>query len=141
MNVGSGKNNGNTFAKATRAFVTRISVLEEDLNSPPTRMAEAALSWARANQVSLSAKVRSPLRAASAGAKPDSSMVLSPSTVPPICLAISAAVNRGLDPSFINNLVLLAEDNDARLPALGHGFFDNRVAHDRQSIPGPAKVR
>src|SRR5215208_559706 len=110
-NVGSGKNNGNTLAKATRALVTRISVLEEHLNSPPTRMAEAALCWARANQVSLSAKVRSPFRAASAGAKPDSSIVPSPSTVPPICPAISAAVNRGLGPSFIQNLVFLAEDD------------------------------
>src|SRR5689334_18862951 len=112
VNVGSGKNNGNTLAKATRAFVTRTSVLDEDLNSGPTRMAEAALCWARENQVSLSAKVRSPLRAASAGAKPDSSIVPSPSTVPPSRLAISAAVNRGLDPSFIKNLVFLAEDDD-----------------------------
>jgi hypothetical protein len=42
-NTGSGKNSFIAFAKAIRAFGTRISVLCSDVKSPSTMMAEAAL--------------------------------------------------------------------------------------------------
>src|SRR5215204_385594 len=120
---GSGKNSGRTLANPRRALGTRINVLEDDFRSPATRTAEAALFSARANQISLSAKVRSPLRAVSAGAKPVSRTVASPSTVPPSCAAISAAVYvaapsgfvslPSLSASFIQNLVFFGQDDNA----------------------------
>jgi len=44
----SGKNNGNALAKATRAFGTRIKTFFDEVNSPSTRIAAAALASAHA---------------------------------------------------------------------------------------------
>ena len=46
--TGSAKKSGSTFAKATRAFFTRISVFVDDVRSPAMRMALAALISAAA---------------------------------------------------------------------------------------------
>src|SRR5687768_2030801 len=70
------------------------------------------------------------------------SKVASPVTTPPSCCAISATVNfGGLDASFIDDVVLLVEQYDARLPAFGDRLFDDGIAHNCEPIADFAQMR